>query len=188
MGKSELRRSLLKKRQLMPSNEWRDKSDRLCQYLHSSPLYTQAQAILAYFSFRQEPDLSTLFANTEHRWGFPRCVGKSLYWHSWKLGELLQRGKYGIVEPHPDAPAIKPSEVDLIVVPAVACDQRGYRLGYGGGFYDRMLSLSEWKSKPTIGIVFEQAYLFELPIDDWDEPLQGVCTETGFKRIERLAS
>ncbi|NET50563.1 MAG: 5-formyltetrahydrofolate cyclo-ligase, partial [Merismopedia sp. SIO2A8] len=59
----------------------------------------------------------------------------------------------------------------------------GYRLGYGGGFYDRMLSSSEWESKPTIGIIFEQAYLPQLPIDDWDTSLQGVCTENGFNFV-----
>jgi 5-formyltetrahydrofolate cyclo-ligase len=80
--------------------------------------------------------------------------------------------------------SLEPTEVDLILVPAVACDLRGYRLGYGGGFYDRMLSSAEWASKPTIGIVFEFAYLPRLPIDDWDKVLQGVCTETGFNRVE----
>lgn len=106
-------------------------------------------------------------------------MSKSLLWHSWKPGEPLQRGAYGIFEPHPDAPRLEPSEVDLILVPSVACDYRGYRLGYGGGFYDRMLSSPEWASKPTIGIVFEFAYLPQLPVDEWDKPLQGVCTETG---------
>lgn len=181
MGKSELRRSLLKKRQSMSSEDWYEKSECLGKHLRSSSLFTQAQTILAYFSFRKEPDLSTIFADTERRWGFPRCVGKSLCWHIWKPGEALQKGKYGIFEPDGDSPTLEPSEVDLIIVPAIACDQRGYRLGYGGGFYDRMLSLPEWESKPTIGIIFEQAYLPQLPVDDWDKSLQGVCTETGFR-------
>ncbi|NEO98282.1 MAG: 5-formyltetrahydrofolate cyclo-ligase [Symploca sp. SIO2E9] len=180
MSKSELRRLLLKQRQSMSSEHWHYKSECLTKHLRSSPLFTQAQTVLAYFSFRKEPDLSTMFADTERRWGFPRCIDKSLCWHSWKPGEALQKGKYGIFEPYPDAPTIKPSEVDLIIVPAVACDQRGYRLGYGGGFYDRMLSSSEWESKPTIGIIFEQAYLSQLPIDDWDKSLHAVCTEARF--------
>ncbi|NES71751.1 MAG: 5-formyltetrahydrofolate cyclo-ligase, partial [Okeania sp. SIO2D1] len=59
----------------------------------------------------------------------------------------------------------------------------GYRLGYGSGFYDRMLSSEEWASKPTIGIVFEFGYLQQLPIDSWDRPLNAVCTENGVKQI-----
>lgn len=178
MEKTELRRSLLQKRQSLPLEEWREKSDRLCDRLQSSPLFIEAETILAYFSFRQEPDLSRLFTKT-CQWGFPRCVEKSLSWHLWKPGEPLQKENYGILEPHPDSPSLQPDEVDLILVPAVACDARGYRLGYGGGFYDRLLSSPEWASKPTLGIVFEFARLPQLPVDSWDKPLHGICTEMG---------
>lgn len=184
-GKAELRRSLLKARQSLPQEEWRHKSDRITSHLQTSPLFTSAQTILAYFSFRQEPDLSSLFTDTSRRWGFPRCVGVCLSWHvcSPKDTQLLQKGAYGILEPHPDTPTVEPTEVDLILVPAIACDLRGYRLGYGGGYYDRLLSSSEWASKPTIGIVFEFAYLPQLPIDSWDKPLQAVCTETALRTL-----
>jgi 5-formyltetrahydrofolate cyclo-ligase len=179
--KAELRRSLLKARHSMPLEEWRQKSDRICNQLQASPLYASAQTILAYFSFRQEPDLSSLFTDTDRRWGFPRCVGNSLIWHIWKPGDFLQTGDYGILEPHRHAPTLQPTEVDLIFVPAVACDYQGYRLGYGGGYYDRLFSSDEWAIKPRIGIVFDFAYLSELPIDSWDKQLHGVCTETYLK-------
>lgn len=181
MKKAELRRLLLKSRQSMPVEEWREKSDRICFHLQSSLLFSQAQTILAYFSFRQEPDLSSLFIDNKKRWGFPLVEGKSLIWHSWKLGEQGKKGSYGIFEPSAQSPTLEPDEVDLILVPAVACDLRGYRLGYGGGFYDRMLSSPDWQVKPTIGIVFEFAYLEQLPIDDWDRQMHGVCTEFGLR-------
>ncbi len=66
-----------------------------------------------------------------------------------------------------------------MLIPAVACDEHGYRLGYGGGFYDRLLSLPIWTEKPTVGIVFQNARLLCLPHDPWDKPLQAICTETG---------
>ncbi|NMG10143.1 5-formyltetrahydrofolate cyclo-ligase [Brasilonema sp. UFV-L1] len=176
MRKTELRKLLIKTRQLMPVHEWKQKSDRICQNLLNSPEFNQAKTTLAYFSFRQEPDLSPLF-NTSHRWGFPRCVGKSLSWHIWTYQDTVITGAYGISEPDSQAPIISSAEVDLILVPCVACDSQGYRLGYGGGYYDRMLSSPEWINKPTIGIVFEFAYLPEIPIDTWDKPLRGVCTE-----------
>lgn len=183
MDKVELRRTLLKARQSMGVEEWREKSDRLSSHLKSSPLLSQAKTILAYFSFRQEPDLSFLFAEAQYQWGLPRVVGKSLSWHRWQAGEPLETGAYGIFEPHPDSPILEPDEVDLILVPAVACDVRGYRLGYGGGFYDRLLSSPEWSSKPTIGIIFDFAYLSELPMDAWDLPLHSVCTEMGLRMV-----
>lgn len=184
MEKAQLRQSLLKQRQSMTQEEWQEKSNSLCSHLVASSVLTQAKTILAYFSFRQEPDLSPLFTDTTHHWGFPRCVGKSLFWHNWKPGKPLETGKYGIFEPQPNYPSLLPNEVDLILVPAIACDVRGYRLGYGGGFYDRMLSAPEWMAKPTIGIVFEFAYLTDLPRDDWDQPLQGVCTEIGLRMTQ----
>ena len=182
-SKAALRRTLLKQRQSMPVQEWQEKSDRICSHLQSSPLFTRAQTILAYFSFRQEPDLSPLFTDTKRRWGFPRTENKSLVWHSWQPGESLQTGAYGIFEPHPDSPTLQPNEVDLILVPAVGCDVQRYRLGYGGGFYDRLLSSAQWASKPTIGVVFDFAYLPQLPIDPWDKPLQAICTEIELKMI-----
>ncbi len=189
MEKAELRRSLIKRRQSMSVAEWKLYSDRICTYITTSPLFTQAKTILAYFSFRQEPEISPLFADISFdedtqmtkRWGFPRCVGDSLSWHLYNK-DSLQKSVYGIIEPHADAPIIKPGEVDLMIIPCVACDYQGYRLGYGGGYYDRLLSSPEWATKPTIGIVFDFAYLPHLPIEPWDQPLQNVCTEMGLTK------
>ncbi|GAB4136294.1 MAG: 5-formyltetrahydrofolate cyclo-ligase [Cyanobacteria bacterium J069] len=183
--KAILRRSLLKARQSIHPDLWRQKSDRLCAHLQSWDGFVQARTILVYFSVRQEPDLSPLF-RLPKRWGFPRCVEKDLIWHRWSPDGAgmpraypLQTGMFGIPEPHPSSLQLNPAEVDLILVPALACDVQGYRLGYGGGFYDRMLSKSPWRSKPTVGIVFEYARVPRLPRDPWDRPLHGICTETG---------
>jgi 5-formyltetrahydrofolate cyclo-ligase len=184
LTKSELRKSLLQTRKFLTAKEWKEKSDRLCHNLQKSPLFIQAKTILAYFSFRQEPDLSPLFTNPKI-WGFPRCVGKELSWHLWQPSDALRTGAYGILEPLPDAPQIDCSEVDLILVPAVGCDVRGYRLGYGGGYYDRMLNLPEWRSKIAIGTIFEFALLPQLPVDSWDQPLHGICTESSLENLQQ---
>lgn len=179
--KVNLRRSLLQTRQSLTVETWRAKSDRLCEHLTKSPLFEQAQTVLAYFGVRQEPDLSPLFS-LDKIWGFPRCVGNALIWHRWSLQDHshLQLGTYGIPEPDPTCPLIAVEQVDLLVVPAIACDRRGYRLGYGGGFYDRLLGAAEWADIPTIGIVFDFGKVSVLPIDPWDCRLSAICTESGF--------
>ena len=167
----------------MSLEDWRQKSEQVCLHLQASCLFTQARTVLAYFSFRQEPDLSQLFtlAPGNRIWGFPRCQETSLIWHacSPEDGNAFQIGTYGLREPRPDLPVLSAEQVDLLLIPAVACDAQGYRLGYGSGFYDRLLSSPSWQSKPTIGIVFEAARLPALPVAPWDQPVQAVCTEAG---------
>jgi 5-formyltetrahydrofolate cyclo-ligase len=176
LSKSQLRRQLLKHRQSLSPQVWQEKSHLLCQRLQSLPLFAKAHTILAYLSVRQEPNLQSLFGSNR-RWGFSRCVGKSLVWHLWQVGNPLQIGSYGIPEPPADAPILTPLEVDLILIPAVACDSQGYRLGYGAGFYDRLLSIPAWTAIPTIGILFDFACLPQLPVEPWDRKLQAICTE-----------
>ena len=183
LEKSELRRHLIKQRKSVSQDEWQGKSQAICQNISNSSLFNQAKTGLAYFSFRHEPDLSYLFldnkSDNDKNWGFPRCVDKSLIWHYWKSEDELITGKYGIQEPNPSSPIIKPENVDLILVPCVACDYQNYRLGYGGGYYDRFLSSPEWESIPTIGIVFNFAYLTRVPVEEWDKNLDSICTENG---------
>lgn len=183
LDKKQLRRHLLKQRQEMDVIEWKQKSDRITTHLQTSRLFQQAKTILAFFSFRQEPDLSALFSNSEKRWGFPRCVDNSLMWHFWQPEDSLNIGSYGIYEPHPHAEVINIKEVDLLLIPCVGCDLQRYRLGYGGGYYDRFLSSTLWQEQRRetviMGIVFDFAYLPQLPRDHWDQPLHGVVCENG---------
>ncbi|MBI4783540.1 MAG: 5-formyltetrahydrofolate cyclo-ligase [Oscillatoriophycideae cyanobacterium NC_groundwater_1537_Pr4_S-0.65um_50_18] len=181
--KTALRRSLLKTRRALSQEIWRENSDRICAHLQSCDRFVQARTILSYVSVRQEPDLSPLW-NLPRQWGLPRCVDKSLAWHVWSPTQSLHLGAHNIPEPSANNPILQSEDVELILVPAVACDRRGYRLGYGGGFYDRLLSLPGWANKPTIGIVFDFARLPVLAIDTWDRPLQAVCTEAGLFESE----
>ncbi|MBF2077172.1 MAG: 5-formyltetrahydrofolate cyclo-ligase [Synechococcales cyanobacterium T60_A2020_003] len=177
LEKADLRRSLIQARRSLPVATWQAQSQQICDRLVNSPLLQASQTILAYFSIRQEPDLSPLF-DLPYRWGFPRCEGDRLTWHQWEPGDLLVEGAFGILEPAPEAIAISANEVDLMLIPSVACDRQGYRLGYGGGFYDRLLSQPDWRAKRTVGIVFDDAFLPTLPVDTWDHPLYAVCTDS----------
>jgi 5-formyltetrahydrofolate cyclo-ligase len=177
-----LRQSLLQQRQALSRPEWQQRSQRLAQHLQTYLAQQPAKVVLAYISTRQEPDLSAVFTELSHLiWGLPRCQGQALCWHLWSSTQPqpLVRGKYNILEPAPDWPTLAPAQVDLILVPAVACDHQGYRLGYGGGYYDRLLAQPAWQNIPTVGIVFDFAYLPHLPHANWDIPLGAVCTEAG---------
>lgn len=180
--KKKLRKALLKKRQAFCEVQWRAKSSALCEqirgYLQKSP--DISRTILSYFHFRQEPNLDPLFHLSDYDWAVPRCVENELSWHFWQWGDPLVEGKFGIREPLADAPLCSPEQVDLILVPAVACDTQGYRLGYGGGFYDRLFEQPQWRAIPKVGIVFEEMIVSEVPIDPWDVCLDGVCTDYGW--------
>jgi 5-formyltetrahydrofolate cyclo-ligase len=188
LEKKVLRQTLLEQRQALSAQVWAEKSKAICKHIERSEWFQKANTVLAYLSIRQEPDLSDLWTRdaAPKRWGLSRCVGKTLAWHQYnpRLPEQLQPGAYGILEPLPMLPVVEPDTVDLILVPAVACDRRGFRLGYGGGFYDRLLAQPEWTHKPTIGIVFELAYLNHLEADSWDRPMGSVCTENSFMGID----
>ena len=181
LDKSALRRKILQQRQSLSILEWQTKSHLICDRLEASALFQEAQTVLAYFSFRQEVDLSALF-NSNKNWAFPSCVEKSLVWHLWQPGDELQVGRYGIKEPLSTATVISPSAADLILVPTVACDRFGYRLGYGGGFYDRLLS--QYSTIANIGIVFDFAYLDRLPKDNWDVKLDSICSENSLESYD----
>ncbi len=180
MNKVDLRRSLLNQRQNLNPQQWREQSQQICDALQQDRKFQVAKTILTYFSFRQEPDLMDLITqNPEKSWGLPRCVGQDLQWHYWQPGWTVTQHRYGMIEPDANLPLVAVENVDLILVPCVAIDRAGYRLGYGGGYYDRLLSLPAWQDKPTLGIIFAFAYRESLPRDPWDSRLHGVVTETG---------
>lgn len=182
--KVNLRRSLLEKRKSLTVEVWQEKSQKICQNLSNFSLYKQAKTILTYISFRQEPDLQYLLtlatkSDQSKKWGLPRCQGEILTWHEWHIDDQLMKNHYGILEPAVNTAIILPEQVDLILVPAIACDRDKYRLGYGGGFYDRLFTLPAWQKQPRIGIVFDFAYIDHVPKDEWDMPLSAICTERG---------
>ncbi len=108
---------------------------------------------------------------------FPRIAGKDqpLDFHLMPDGEVLTQGVHGIHEPSPDWPQAMP---DLLLVPLLAFDAHGHRLGYGGGFYDRTM---EFLCVPAIGIAYAGQEVASLPAEPHDMALDGILTERGFR-------
>ncbi len=180
-AKARLRRQYLQWREQLSEAEWQQRSSQICQHLIAQPQFQAAKTILTYVPHRREPDLRSLWALPK-RWGLPRVVGKNLVWHEFGSNTSgLQVGSYGILEPRAELPTIDPATVDLCFVPAIACDARGYRLGYGAGFFDRLFADPHRRVVPRWGIVFAAADQVIFPVDAWDLPLTAVCSEEGLR-------
>jgi 5-formyltetrahydrofolate cyclo-ligase len=187
-NKQNLRQQLINARQSLPSHLCQQKSEAICHCLSEWEPIHAAQVILAFISLRQEPDLSYLWQVFPHKtWGLPRCQGKELAWYQVNPLNLFQEtevGAYGISEPLTDLPPVDLAKVDIVLVPSVACDRRGYRLGYGGGFYDRFLARQDIPATiQTVGITFAEFHLESVPTEAWDIPLHAICTEAGIQKI-----
>ena len=81
-----------------------------------------------------------------------------------------------MLEPDPASPEILPGQANLIIVPGLAFTRSGYRLGYGGGYYDRLLGQSGLA--PTLGACFDALFVDEIPHEDHDVPVGHLVTES----------
>ncbi len=101
--------------------------------------------------------------------------GKPLIMRAWRWGEPLNSGVWGIREPKPEAAEVDP---DVLLVPLLLFDRKGYRLGYGGGYYDRTIAgLRARKTVVAVGIAFSAQEVSSVPITPRDSRLDLVLTE-----------
>ena len=154
--------------------------------LMRSAFWGQSRRVLLYVSVRGEADTSLLIraALDEGRELFlPRCRPDSpgaMDFIRHRAGDVLEPSPFGILEPvfSPESRLLRDDELEeggtLIVVPALAFDRHGFRLGYGGGYYDRLLAKARCAS---VGLAFHETLLGSLPREEWDRPVTAVCTE-----------
>ncbi len=112
----------------------------------------------------------------------PVVKQNELHFYAYRSGQPLLPNRFGIGEPAMDmAPPIALLSLDLVFVPLVAVDQQGYRLGMGGGFYDRSFSLGHpQRRRPLlVGLAHELQRVAALPHEAWDVPLDALITEAG---------
>ncbi len=128
------------------------------------------------------------FADRGHDCVLPviTAKGEPLMFRRWRAGDELVANRLGIEEPGADAPALDPS---VVLVPLLAFDGEGNRLGYGGGFYDRSLAkLRERGPVLAIGVAFAGQAMDEVPHGPNDQRLDWIVTEEGVSAFPQIAA
>lgn len=148
--------------------------DRLSQW----SVFAEAPAVAAFVAFGAEPELSALADGKA--WFLPRWSPSEKRYEIVGIddfGRDLAKGRYGIMEPRPELPALPEGEWRelLFLVPALACDRFGVRLGRGGGYYDRMLEVSV---RGAVAVVYDRQFSGDaLPSEAHDRKVDWVVTE-----------
>ena len=138
--KQSLRKKLLAKRAALTAAEISAASAAVCRLLANWPLFKDAHAVLAYLGFDNEISLQPLLdSHPDKLWAVPRTMpGGQLYIHRY-LPDQLVLHPWGMMEPAPNTPTVPHETIELVLIPGVGFDAHGGRLGFGGGYYDRLL-------------------------------------------------
>lgn len=183
LQKKQLRQQLLALRQSIPAPQRLEAAQAIANHFADHPYLTYAASFAGYYPMRGELDVLPIFnrmAKFNKRTALPAIMEDgSLQFRQWKPGEPLEEGVSGTRHPTPQAETLIP---EVILTPLLAVDKTGYRLGYGGGYYDRtMRQLRSEMPKPPlfIGVSFSKQEVDTLPLHDGDEQLDGVLTEQG---------
>jgi len=177
--KIKLRREFRKKREFDYPKVNKMILGRVKEFLGTELEKNNRDHICIYWPLKDEVDLRSLRRLYGNKLALPAIRrSKILTYHRWE-SDNLKPDLVGIPAPTIKE-ELKPKDIRLILVPALAIDQKGFRLGYGGGFCDRLIANKEWAQIPSF-VVLPHACIFSefLPIEDWDIPFDGWITEHG---------
>lgn len=187
--KRALRARMLEQRAMLPLEEAARRGRNAQNHVLASPGWTKAHTVVLYMPIRREVDTGLLRSRAlaeGKRVLLPRCVAGrrgELELVACKDATELAPGSYGILEPLPALPAIDLDDPEqaphLLIAPCLAVDRQGCRLGYGGGYYDRLLRRPALQTSLCIGLIYALQLAPLLPLESWDARLHGVCTEEG---------
>ena len=144
-------------------------SERLTELIRQNELYKTSQNVLLYYPMKYEMNFLGLLSDDKNFY-FPRVNGDDMCVCPYKQGEKLEKSSFGVYEPC--STPCEPSLIDVAIVPALMVDKSGYRLGYGGGFYDRFLAFNPHIK--TICALPECLVTDELPKQDFDIPVDVI--------------
>lgn len=159
-SKSDLRK---KAKCIRKSLSIAEKSKIAIEKIRENTFYIPAKNVLIYYPLRYELNLLALL-DDEKNFYLPRVCGENLQICPFKKGDKLVASSFNICEPCSNS--INPRNLDLVVVPALMADKSGFRLGYGGGFYDRFLV--ENNAVKTILPIAKELIVEELPHEKFD--------------------
>lgn len=184
LSRTQLRSDIRRRRQLLSATEQQRAATNLVAVLLSSPLIADKTRIAIYLNNDHEISTApliqalweagkTLYVPVLH----PFCPGYLLFQH-YDANTPSKLNRFGITEPILNCAAVLPvRQLDLIFTPLVAFDDRGQRLGMGGGFYDRTLSqLPSGHTIPLVGLAHDCQQIQQVPTEPWDQPLHAVAT------------
>ena len=190
--KEKLRKEALKRRDALPEEQREYKSRRIAETISKLPEFRAAQTVLLFASYSSEVDTWPLIRQAldagktvalprveEDRWVLSIRRVRD-------LGKDLQLSRWGIMEPEEHCQLVELDKLDFVLVPGVAFDEQGRRLGYGGGFYDNLLrSLPARDDGPAlVAVAFEMQVVAKVPGDRSDVPIPLIVTEQ--RTINRL--
>ncbi|WP_027367254.1 5-formyltetrahydrofolate cyclo-ligase [Desulfocurvibacter africanus] len=183
-SKAYLRRDMLARRSAL-ALDWVDRASAAIQTaITAMPAFGRAREVLLYMAVRNEVGTGQLLDDLlrrKIRVLLPRCESdKPGVMHLACLGcrEELLPGAYGIPEPDPGVCAtVDDFAPDLAIIPGLAFDRRGRRLGYGGGYYDRLLASPALAQCLLVAPAYSFQVVDELPVDPWDRAVHCLVTE-----------
>jgi 5-formyltetrahydrofolate cyclo-ligase len=189
-NKRLLRRAALNKRNEIVSKASSESGDHLAAHIVKLvKTFTKVNTVSGFLSIGNEietlPSLNAL-ADAGYQTCLPVVLEKEcpLGFRAWTDGDPLERGPLKTLHPIPDAPDIIP---DILLVPLLAYDRRGYRLGWGGGFYDRTLGAYQTEGRPVIaiGIGYDDQKIDQVPPDAFDMVMDWIVTEKKIIQITK---
>ena len=174
MDKKELRSRIRAQKRAMSEAEIAQKSERLGQLFAASSLYRKAKTIYGYLPYNQEvrtvPMLERALRDGK-RVAVPKVVGEEMIFIYLDDLNAVEKGYAGIPEPIANGPVADDPHA-LVLMPGLAFDPQGHRIGYGGGFYDRFLAAQT--EHPTLALCYDFQLLPHLETDSFDIPVDCV--------------
>ncbi len=178
MDKKCLRKELIIQRKHL-DKDYRLKADqKIFENLVELDAYRLAETIFCFVSTEDEVNTFPIIEhalNSGKQVAVPKCMEKGIM-QAYLIRSFkdLESGKYGILEPASTCPLIEPENIDFSVVPCLSCNSDGYRIGYGGGFYDRYLTKV---SGTSAAICYKKMMMEEIPVEKYDVKADMVISD-----------
>ncbi len=177
MDKLELRRQIRARKRAMTQAQIEESSGKLCEKFLTTPQYRQAKTIYGYLPYNQEvrtvPILQQALADGK-RVAVPKVFEDEMRFLYIEDLSQVETGYAGIPEPIGDGPVAQDLKA-LVLMPGLAFDRQGRRIGYGGGFYDRFLAREP--DHPTVALCYGFQLVDTLPTEEFDIPVDLVIWE-----------